>query len=151
MRIPELTAALASNLNSGSLFAVYINEQGDARKLSLGELISYFQSTVTSPTFEETLVLPNGDFIQALPQDGVNRWLIIRPTGPVSAGQVILPAPSVAVDGQEILINTTLQISTFTIDGNGATAVYRAPSVLAAEGSVKLRYNAQSTSWYAVA
>jgi len=151
MRIPQLTAVKSSNLNSGSLFGVYVNEQGDARKLALGELIKYIQDNFTSPTFEKTLLTPGDGFNETLEQTGLNRWLLLRPTGSLTTGTVVLPAPSVAADGQEVLITTTLQIATFTIDGNGASNVYRSPSVLAAEDSVKLRYESQTTSWYVVA
>lgn len=149
--INRLSPADNSTVSSSDLLALYSSSGGTTRKWSLSNLISYVQSAFTSPTFQKTLLTPGDGFNETLEQSGLNRWLLLRPTGSLSTGTVVLPAPSVAADGQEVLITTTLQIATFTIDGNGASNVYRAPSVLAAEDSVKLRYESQTTSWYVVA
>lgn len=147
-RVPNLTPVSSTDLSSGSLLPIYINEQGDARKLSLSELVSYFQQNFTNTTFQKTIIIPETGFSQLLPQNGLYQWLLIRPTGALANGTVVLPSPDVAADGQEVVITTTLQISSFTIDGNGATEVYRSPSVLAAEDVVRMKYESTTKSWY---
>jgi len=141
----------ASTLSSSDNLPIYSSVNGDARKLSLASLISYFQSTFTNTTYIQNAQTPGDGFSIALVQDGQYAWLKLLPTGALATGTVILPSPSVAADGQEIIITSTLQITSFTVNGNGATAVYGAPAVLAAEDSFKLKYDLLTTSWFKVA
>lgn len=142
---------MGSNEVSGSdNLPVYSSANGDARKLSLSNLLAWFQDSFTRQDFYKTILTPGDGFNETLEQTGFNRWLVLRPTSALATGTIVLPAPSVATDGQEVLVTTTLQISSFTVNGNGATNVYGAPAVLAAEDKFKLRYELQTTSWYCV-
>ena len=145
-QLPTVTTLAGSDL-----LPVYSAVNGDARKLSLTSLIAYFQSTFTNTTFVQNAQTPGDGFSITMVQDGQYAWLKLLPTGALATGTVVLPAPGVAADGQEILITSTLQITSFTVNGNGATAVYGAPAVFAAEDSVKFKYDLPTTSWYKVA
>lgn len=149
--INQLPSVSSSEVTSSDLLPVYNNTNGDARKLSLANLLEWFRTNFTNPAFTTDLQTPGDGFNITLTQDSKNYWLLLRPTSALATGTIVLPAPSVATDGQEVLVTTTLQIASFTVNGNGATAVYGAPSVLAAEDKFKLRYNTQTTSWYLVA
>ena len=140
----------ASVLTGGDLLPIYSSQNGDARKLSLSALISFFQTTFTNTTFIENRNTPGDGFSIELVQDGQYAWLKLFPTTALATGTIILPATNVAADGQEILVTTTLQIASFTVNGNGASAVYGAPTVLAAEDSFKLKYDLLTTSWFKV-
>lgn len=140
----------ASVLTGGDLLPIYSSQNGDARKLSLSSLISFFQTTFTNTTFIENRNTPGDGFSIELVQDGQYAWLKLFPTTALATGTIILPAPNVAADGQEILVTTTLQIASFTVNGNGASAVYGAPTVLAAEDNFKLKYDLLTTSWFKV-
>ena len=140
----------ASVLTGGDLLPIYSSQNGDARKLSLSSLISFFQTTFTNTTFIENRNTPGDGFSIELLQDGQYAWLKLFPTTALATGTIILPGPNVAADGQEILVTTTLQIASFTVNGNGASAVYGAPTVLAAEDSFKLKYDLLTTSWFKV-
>ena len=110
--------------------------------------LTYFQTNFTSPTVFTTITTPGDGFNIEIEQDGQNRWALLRPTGTLATGTIILPAPSVAIDGQTILISSTQIVTSFTVNGNGATVIYGAPTTLAAGDKFELRYNAQTTSWY---
>jgi hypothetical protein len=141
----------ASTLTSSDNLPIYSSVNGDARKLSLSSLVDYFQTNFTSQSYIKDIQTPGDGFNITVAQDGQYAWLLLRPTSALATGTILLPAPAVASDGQEVLVTTTLQITSFTVNGNGATAVYGAPGVLGAEDSFKLKYDLQTTSWYKIA
>jgi hypothetical protein len=118
--------------------------------VTISGLMNHFRQTFTSPAFVTTITTPGDGFTITATQDATNQWALLRPTGTLATGTFVLPAPAVCIDGQEILVTNTLQITSFTVNGNGATAVYGAPATLSAEDRFKLRYNALTTSWYGV-
>ena len=77
-------------------------------------------------------------------------WLIITPDAAYAAGTITLPTSAGVPDKSEILIVSTQQITALTVDGNGASAVSGAPSSMSASDAFRLRYDAQSFTWYRV-
>jgi hypothetical protein len=150
-QINQLSSISTSELTTGDNLVVWSNQNGDSRKLSFGNLVDYIQSNITAGTFITTISTPGDGFNITIEQDSQNRWALLRPTGSLATGTIVLPAPAVSIDGQEILVTTTAQIATFTLNGNGASNVYGSPTVLAADDSFKIKYNSQTTSWYKVA
>lgn len=148
--IGQLASIDYTQLSGADQIPLEVRSVSDSRRISLSGLISYIRTNLTSPTYETTIVTPGDGFTETMTQSGIWRWLLLRPTGALATGTVVLPAPSVAADGQEVLITTTQPITSFTLNGNGATAVYGAPLVLAAEDWFKLKYNALTTSWYRI-
>jgi len=73
-----------------------------------------------------------------------NTWLILTPAGTLAALTVALPTNRVAQ--QRVLINTTQIITALTISGAGTTVV-GAPTTLAANGFVKMRYDGVLNLW----
>ena len=149
-QINQLSTISATELTGSDNLPVYSSANGDARKLAISALISYLQATFTKQDYLTSVYTPGDGFTETVTQDGFSRWMLLRPTGALATGTIVLPATNVATDGQEILVTTTLQITSFTVNGNGATAVYGAPAVLAAEDKFTLRYNALTTSWYGI-
>jgi hypothetical protein len=139
-----------NDLSLSDLIIIFTNANGDSRKSSINTLLNKFREEFTRPDYETTIYVPTTGFVQDVGQDGLNRWAIFRPTTSLATGEILLPSPSVASDGQEHIVTSTLQITSFTVDGNGASSVYGVPSSLAAEDDVKFRYNKQTTSWYRV-
>lgn len=150
-QINQLSTTNSSDLSSGDLFALWKANQSDARKISVTELLEYFRTNLTNATFQTTISTPSDGFTVTVTQDGQDRWELLRPTGSLATGTVVLPAPSVAVDNQEITFTSTAQINSFTVNGNGATEVNGAPLVFSAGDCVTFRYNTLTTSWYKVA
>jgi hypothetical protein len=149
-QVNNLTPTSSSQITAGTLFPVYVANQTDLRKLPLGDLVTYLQQNFTRGDFVKQIVTPGDGFNLEVEQDGQPRWVILRPTGALATGTIVLPSTSVASDGQEVLVTCTLQITSFTVNGNGATAVYGAPSALSAEDTFKLKYESQTKSWYNV-
>ena len=149
-QINQLPTMSASQVSGADNLPVYSSANGDARKLSLSALLSWFQDTFARQEFIKTISTPGDGFNITITQDGLNHWALLRPTGGLATGTLVLPAPSVATDGQEVLVTTTYQIAGFTLNGNGASEVNGAPSVLASGDNFKMRYESQTTSWYAV-
>jgi hypothetical protein len=138
-------------VSSGDLIAVYVPNNGDARKMSINTLLNYFQNTFASPDVFTQLATPGTGFNLAVTNNGNNGWVLLQPAGTLATGTVTLPLSSVAADGQEITITTTQQITSFTLAGNGATALYGDPTTLNAEAFFKMRFYRPTNSWYRVA
>ena len=79
-----------------------------------------------------------------------NTWLIMTPDAAYATGTITLPASAGVDDKSEVLVVTTQQVTSLTVDGNGASAVIGAPSSLGASDAFRLRYDAQSLTWYRV-
>ena len=141
-----------SQLSSGDLLPIYVPNNGDARKVSIGQLLAFFQQQFASPTLATQLATPGTGFNVAI-QTPVSeqQWLILQPAGALASGTVTLPLNTQTPDGTEVLITTTQQITAFTLAGNGAASVYGDPSTLAAEDFFRVRYYAATNSWYRIA
>lgn len=144
MAIERLT--LKDVLTSSTVFAVNVDGQ-DYRMLPsslltyIEENLSFAEEKVTqyaSPLTGTTVTLTDT-------QDGV--WLILAPTGTIAALTLKLPANT--VDKQEVLVNCTQDVTTLTIDGNGAT-VTGAPTAFTANGFFRLRFDDVINVWYRV-
>lgn len=141
-----------SQLSSGDLLPIYVPNNGDARKVSIGQLLAYFQQQFASPTLATQLATPGTGFNVAI-QTPVSeqQWLVLQPAGTLAAGTVTLPLNTQTPDGTEVLVTTTKVITAFTLALNGAAAAYGAPTTLAANGSFRVRYYAATNSWYRIA
>lgn len=141
-----------SQLSSGDLLPIYVPNNGDARKVSVGQLLAFFQQQFASPTLSTQLATPGTGFNIAV-QTPVSeqQWLIIQPAGTLAAGTITLPLNTQTPDGTEVLVTTTQIITTFTLALNGAAAAYGAPTTLAANGFFRVRYYAATNSWYRIA
>jgi len=140
-----------SQLSSGDLLPIYVPNNGDARKVSIGQLLAFFQKQFAAPTLATQLATPGTGFNIAV-QTPVSeqQWLILQPAGTLASGTVTLPLNTQTPDGTEVLITTTQQITAFTLALNGA-AVYGDPSTLSAEDFFRVRYYAATNSWYRIA
>ncbi len=141
-----------SQVSSGDLLPIYVPNNGDARKISVGQLLQFFQQQFASPTLSTQFATPGTGFNVAV-QTPVSeqQWLIIQPAGTLASGTVTLPLNTQTPDGTELLVTTTQQITSFTLALNGASDVYGAPSTLAAEDFFRIRFYAATNSWYRIA
>lgn len=141
-----------SQVSSGDLLPVYVPNNGDARKVSVGQLLQFFQQQFASPTLSTQLATPSTGFNVAI-QTPVSeqQWLILQPAGTLAAGTVTLPLNTQTPDGTEILVTSTQVITTLTLALNGAAAAYGAPTTLAANGFFRVRFYAATNSWYRIA
>ena len=143
---------LLTQVSSGDQIPVYTPSNGDARRLPLSALLTYFQQQFAAPTLATNLYTPGTGFNIALPTPvAQQQWAILQPAGTLATGTVTLPLNTSTPDGTEILITTTQQITTFTLALNGAAAAYGDPTTLAAEDFFRMRFYQATNSWYRIA
>lgn len=147
--INQLSAA--SNVNAGDLLAIYSQNNGDARKLAISALLTYFQQQFASPTLATSISTPGTGFNIAVPTPvAQQQWMLLQPAGTLATGTITLPLNTSTPDGTEVLVTTTQIITTFTLALNGATAANGAPTTLAANGFARMRFVSSTNSWYRI-
>lgn len=148
--IDQLTRADA--VNAGDVLAAFIQNQGDARGVSISTLLAYMQANliITNPGASTTLYFyPSATgFSYSIAAAVTSLRLIMIPTGPFAAGTIVLPPVASAVDQQRITISTTQAVTALTISANGASGVLGAPTSLAAGDSFTLQFDKLTLSWY---
>jgi len=141
-----------SQVSGGDLLPVYVPNNGDARKVSVSQLLAYFQTSFASPTVATNLFTPGTGFNVAVPTPvSAQQWMVIQPAGTLATGTITLPLNTQTPDGTEVLITTTQQITAFTLALNGAANAYGAPTVLAAQDFFRMRFYQATNSWYRIA
>jgi hypothetical protein len=142
---------LLSEASAGDQIPVYSPNNGDARRLPMSALLSYFQQQFASPTVAVNLYVPSTGFNIAAPTPvSEQQWIVLQPAGTLAAGTVTLPLNTSTPDGTEILVTTTQIITTFAVGLNGATAAFGAPTTLAANAFFRLRFYQPTNSWYRI-
>ena len=148
--INKLTAA--DSVTAGDLLAAFINSNGDTRKIAMSVLLAYIQTNIVLAYEYETQYASPGatGFSVNVSALGVGTHLILTPAAGYATGTIVLPAVGTLADKQEIIVTSTRQITTLTINGNGAAAVNGGPSSLGADGFFHLKYDAIFHSWFRV-
>jgi hypothetical protein len=143
---------LLAQVSSGDQLPVYSPNNGDARRTSVGSLLTYFQQTFASPTMAVNIYTPGTGFNQAVPTPvAEQQWMLLQPAGTLATGTITLPLNTGTPDGTEVLVTTTQEITTFTLALNGASAANGAPSTLLANEFFRMRFVQSTNSWYRIA
>lgn len=151
--INQLSAT--DSVSAGDLLALFKQSQGDARKMAVSVLQTYMQNNLNfgigfaKPTTQRATPSSSGFNVQITDSD-VDIHLILTPTTGFAAGTITLPAVGNAIDKQTVLVNCTQQVTSLTVDGNGAVAVTGEPSSLAADDFFTLKYDSTTQTWYRV-
>ncbi len=141
-----------SQVSGGDLLPIYVPNNGDARKVSITQLLTYFQSTFAAPTVSTNIYTPGTGFnITAPTPVSEQQWMLLQPASTLATGTITLSLNTGTPDGTEILITTTQQITTFTLALNGAAAAFGYPTTLAAEDFFRMRFVQATNSWYRIA
>ncbi len=141
-----------SQVSGGDLLPIYVPNNGDARKVSVSQLLAYFQTTFAAPTVATNLYTPGTGFNVTVPTPvAQQQWMILQPAGTLATGTITLPLNTGVPNGTEVLITTTQIITTFTLALNGATAAFGAPTTLAANAFFRVRFYQATNSWYRIA
>lgn len=141
---------ILSPISSGDQIPVYSPNNGDARRMSVSSLLTYFQQSFAAPGIATTVYTPGTGFNIALATPTTSLWALIQPAGTLASGTVTLPLNTATPDGTEVLITTTQQITSFTLAANGAAALYGDPTTLSAEDFFRMRYVLATNSWYRI-
>jgi hypothetical protein len=141
-----------SQLSGGDQIPVYVPNNGDARRVSVTQLLQYFQQTFAAPTVATNLYTPGTGFNITVPTPTTEQqWMLIQPAGTLATGTITLPLNTGVPDGTQVLVTTTQIITSFTLALNGAAAAFGAPTTLAANAFFTVRYYQATNSWYRVA
>jgi hypothetical protein len=140
-----------STINSGDQLPVYSPNNGDARRTSIGSLLTFFQQSFASPTLAVNLYVPGAGFNITVPTPVSNdQWMLLQPAGTLATGTITLPLNTGVPDGTTVLITSTQEITSLTIAINGATAIYGAVTSLAGGSATTLRFYQPTNSWYQI-
>jgi hypothetical protein len=138
-----------NTISSGDQLPVYSPNNGDARRTSIGSLLTFFQQSFASPTVSTNLYTPGTGFNITVPTPvSEQQWMLIQPASTLATGTVTLPLNTGVPDGTQVLITTTQKITAFTLALNGAAAGYAFPTTLAAGTAFTARYYQATNSWY---
>jgi hypothetical protein len=140
-----------NTISSGDQLPVYSPNNGDARRTSIGSLLTFFQQTFASPTLAVNLFVPGNGFNITVPTPvSQNQWMLLQPAGTLASGTITLPLNTGVPDGTTVLITTTQEITSLTIDLNNASAIFGTVSFLGAGTATALRFYQPTNSWYQI-
>ena len=140
---------LLSPISSGDQLPVYSPNNGDARRTSVGSLLTFFQQSFASPTLAVNLFVPGNGFNITVPTPVSNdQWMLLQPASTLATGTITLPLNTGVPDGTTVLITTTQEITSLTIALNGASAIYGAVTSLGAGCAAVYRFYQPTNSWY---
>jgi len=140
-----------NTISSGDQLPVYSPNNGDARRTSIGSLLTFFQQSFASPTLAVNLYVPGSGFNITVPTPVSNdQWMLIQPAGTLATGTITLPLNTGVPDGTTVLITTTQEITSLTIALNGATALYGGVTFLGAGTATAIRFYQPTNSWYQI-
>lgn len=140
-----------NTINSGDQLPVYSPNNGDARRTSIGSLLTFFQQSFASPTLAVNLYVPGNGFNITVPTPVSNdQWMLLQPAGTLATGTITLPLNTGVPDGTTVLITTTQEITSLTIALNGATALYGGVTFLGAGTATAIRFYQPTNSWYQI-
>jgi hypothetical protein len=140
-----------STVSSGDQLPVYSPNNGDARRTSIGSLLTFFQQSFASPTLSVNLYVPGSGFNITVPTPvSQDQWMLLQPAGTLATGTITLPLNTGVPDGTTVLITTTQEITSLTIALNGATALYGGATTLSAGSATAIRFYQPTNSWYQI-
>lgn len=138
-----------SQVSGGDQLPIYVPNNGDARKVSVNQLLQYFQQTFAAPTVATNLYTPGTGFNITVPTPtSEQQWMLLQPASALASGTITLPLNTGVPDGTQILITTTQQILSFTLALNGAAAGFGFPSSLDSGAGITVRFYQATNSWY---
>jgi hypothetical protein len=138
-----------SQVSGGDQLPIYVPNNGDARKVSVTQLLQYFQTVFAAPTVSTNVYVPGNGFNITVPTPvSEQQWMLIQPASTLATGTVTLPLNTGVPDGTQVLITTTQEITAFTLALNGAAAGFAFPPSLAPGAGFTVRYYQTTNSWY---
>jgi len=142
---------LLSPISSGDQLPVYSPNNGDARRTSIGSLLTFFQQSFASPTLAVNLFVPGSGFNITVPTPvSQQQWMLLQPAGTLATGTITLPLNTGVPDGTTVLITSTQEITSLTIALNGASALYGGVTFLGAGTATAIRFYQPTNSWYQI-
>lgn len=147
--------SVQDKLTAADLIVIWSSRNQKYRGLPSSGLLEYLEENLNieagKPDYEVDYSAPTADAFNAVvPNTSASSWLILTPDAIYASGTITLPAFANAIDKQEALVTTTEEVTAITVDKNGATGIYGAPTTLSAGDSFTMRFNLATKSWYRV-
>jgi len=129
---------------------IWDSENSDWRLTTLSNLKTLFADsttgTVLEPDSQYAAPAATGFNIVISVNDN-DTHLMLTPAATYAAGTITLPAPGNLRDKQLLIVNCTQQVTSLTVDGNGASAVNGGPTSLGADDFFTLKYDLTLDTW----
>lgn len=138
-------------LSAAHLMAMFDQSHGDARQITLAQLLSYLSDGVEvgigrsylTKQYERPMVT---GWSVDVDNTGGNIWLTIDPDAGYAAGTIVLPADP--INNQQIWFRVTQLVTTLTFDMNGHSG-WAGPGAITVTSLVyRMKYDLSSDSWY---
>jgi len=136
------------------LIAVWQTANSDTRRTSLNEVLTLIQAnlddcTVNEPDTQYSAPSTTG-FTVVIGDNDSDTHLILTPTATMATGAITLPTNTNLRDKQVLTVNTTAEVTTLTVNANGASAVNGAPTTMLANAYFTLKYDLTLNTWYRI-
>ncbi|HCA5022803.1 TPA: transcriptional regulator [Acinetobacter baumannii] len=137
-------------LEIGDQFVLYKGGCTDFRAVPTSTVLAWILENIPVITPASGIIQlfnPTADFTIEITNNPVSTYLVMNPLTGITNGTIKLPPLTRLVDGQEVLVTSSQQISNLTIDGNGA-ALIGDPNALSASGFFTMKFEKVSQTWY---
>lgn len=141
MAIDQLS--LKTPVSSSTYFAGEVG--GQDYRFSIDDIASYVNELATSTSGSTQYSAPSSTGFSVTIASTTD-WLLITPTGTMAAGTIVFP--STPSDRDEIVINTTQEITTLTT--TSAKTKNGFPTTLTANSYFKVKFDAVLDAWYRI-
>jgi hypothetical protein len=147
--INQLSAV--DSVASSDQVPIYSSTNGDARKASINVLKQFIlaDATFNDDKISQYAAPTANGFTVYINNASDSVWLILTPFDVYEYGSLVMPAVANCVDRQEVLVNSTKELTSINISGNGAT-ILGAPTTLAENDFFRLRFDSVMKTWYRV-
>ena len=139
-----------SDLSGADLFRLYSQRYGGDAALPLALLAEYVNAQATIAPSGVSLITqyaaPSATGFNVF-VDVANTWLVLTPAAGYATGTITLP---VADHGNEVLVNSTQDVTALTVAAQPGDSVVGAPTTLVANEFFRLRYDEVLNRWYRV-
>ena len=150
--MPTIIQLSPTPISTGDQIPFFSLQNGDARRVPVSALLSYFQQQFAAPTMAVNLFVPSTGFSIAVPTPvSEQQWMLLQPVSTLATGTIVLPLNTSTPDGTEVLLTSTQTITSLTVSLNGAANAFGAPTTLSAEGFARMRFYQATNSWYRIA
>jgi hypothetical protein len=139
-------------VSGNDLIFLYSQTSGIPMAATMATFAAYID-TLTTPQsqFAQTFFVPTVGQTITAPVNGNSQWLILMPAGTITGITLLLPTAGVAIDGQEIIITTTQQITSLNMSTTGTTAINGTPTGAFTDSSpIKYKYCGALNIWFKV-
>jgi hypothetical protein len=140
----------AETVEAGDGFVIDKNINGDFRLLDQQGMIDFINQSVGYVKPATQYFAPSSTGFNIQVNSGSDIHLILTPIAAYAAGTITLPNVQLLSDKQTLIVTTTQAVTTLTITLNGASAIFGAPTTMAANSFFTLKYDLVMKTWYRV-